>query len=151
MKTFLTHSSFLRAVYIIHHSNYSHPSLEVVHLFLSQKEWQSSIHIQLHCIYFDRRTCSHPFIAWVILSAVVCLFPKKVGSGYAFFQKYDNHFQRILAVIHIFNGTVPFSYFQICSHPILPTHFLSAYFRTQTNVKHLVEVAAIFSEQHQLY
>ena len=149
MKTFLTHSSFLRAVYIIHHSNYSHPSLEVVHLFLSQKEWQSSIlWIALYLLWQENLQSS---IVWVILSAVVCLFPKKVGSGYAFFQKYDNHFHRILAVIHIFNGTVPFSYFQICSHPILPTHFLSAYFRTQANVKHLVEAAAIFSEQHQLY
>ena len=70
-------------------------------------------------------------IVWVILSAIVCLFPKKV----AFFQRYYNYFYRMLSAIHSFNGTVHFSDVKIYSHLMLPTHFLSAYFRTPVTMK----------------
>ena len=30
---------------LFHHSNCSYPSLEVVHLFWSQKEWQGTVYI----------------------------------------------------------------------------------------------------------
>ena len=63
-------------------------------------------------------------IAWIILSAVVCLFPKKVAASYAFFQKYYNYFYSILADIHSFNGTLHFFDVETCLHPFLPTYFL---------------------------
>ena len=126
--TYLWHSNFLVAVYLYHHSNYSHPSLVVVYLFLSQKEWQSSILWRVLYLFWLENLQSS--IAWVFLSAVVYLFPKKVGSSHVFFRRYFNYFYRILAAIHSFNGTVYFFDVKICSHAILPTHFLSAYFRT---------------------
>ena len=50
-------------------------------------------------------------------------------------SKYYNHFYRILAAIHYFNGTVQFSDVKIFSHPNLPTHFLSVYVKTPVPVK----------------
>ena len=53
------------------------------------------------------------------------------------FQRYYNYFHRILAAIYSFNGTVHFSDTKICSHPILPSYFLSAYFRVPVTVKQI--------------
>ena len=127
------HSIFLRSVYLLHHSNCSHPFLKVVYLCLSQKEWQSSILWKVLYLFWQEKLQSS--IVWVIPSAVVCLFPKNVGSSYAFFQRWYNYFYRILAATHPFNDTVHFSDVRIWSHPILPTHFLSAYLRTLVTVK----------------
>ena len=69
---------------------------------------------------------------FVILSG---LFSKKVGSSCAVFERYYNYFYRIFAAVHSFNGTVYFSEVKICSHPILLTHFLSAYSRTPATLK----------------
>ena len=74
-------------------------------------------------------------IVWAIFSVVVYLFPKKRGFSKAFFQKYCDYFERMLADIHSFNGTVYFSNIKICSNPILLTHFLSVYFRTPVTFK----------------
>ena len=63
-------------------------------------------------------------ITWIILSAVVCLFPKKVATSYASFQKYYNYFYSILADIYSFNGTLHFFGVETCLHPFLPTYFL---------------------------
>ena len=89
----LRHSIFLRTVGLFHDSNCNHPSLEVVDLFLSQKECQSSIFWRA-LYFFDRRTCNS------------YLFPKNVGSNYATFQRYYNYLHRILGAIHCFNGIV---------------------------------------------
>ena len=40
-KSYFSHSIILRVVYLFHHFNNNHPSFEVGHLFLSQKEKQS--------------------------------------------------------------------------------------------------------------
>ena len=76
----------------------------------------------------------HSSIVRVILSSVVCLFPKKVGSTYASFKGTiiisTGHSQS--SVIHSFNDPVYFSDVKICSHPILPT--LS--FRVFQNTSH---------------
>ena len=66
----------------------------------------------------------------LILSAAACLFPKKVDSCYALFQRYDKYLYRKLAATHSFNETVHYSDIKICSHAVLPTHFFSSYFRT---------------------
>ena len=124
---------FLRTVYLFHHSNCSHPCLEIMYLFLSQKEWQSSILWSVLYLFWQENLQSS--IIWVILSAVVHLFPKKVGSSYAFSWGLYNCFCKIFANIHSFNSTVHFSDVTIWSHLILPTHFLSAYFRTPVTVK----------------
>ena len=85
-------------------------------------------------------------IVWVILSAAVFLFSKKIGSRYAFYivERHYNYLYRILGAIHSFNSTARFSDVRICSHPILPTHFLSAYFRTQVTVKKTYQSSCIF-------
>ena len=126
---------FLRAVYLFHHSNCSNLSLEVMYLFLSQKEWESSIIWKVLYLFWQENLQSS--IVLVILSAVVFLLPKKVGSSYSIFQRYYNYFYRILAAIHCFNGTVHFFGAKICSCPILSTHFLSAYFRTPFTEKQI--------------
>ena len=54
---------FLRPVYLFHYSNCSHPSHEVVYLFLSPKEWYH-LFFEGFCIYFDRRTCNHPLLEY---------------------------------------------------------------------------------------
>ena len=127
------HAIFLRAVYLFHHSNCSHTSLEVVYLFLSQKAWQAFILWSVVYLFWQENLQSS--IVWVILSAEICLFPKEVGSSYAFFQSYYNYFYRIFAAIHFFNGTVHFYDVKICSHLIFPIHFLSVYIRTPVTVK----------------
>ena len=48
-----------------------------------------------------------------------------------------NYLYKILGAIHSFNGIVHFFYVKICGHPILPTHFRSAYFRTPVTVKQI--------------
>ena len=48
---------FLRAFYLFNYSNCSDPSLEVVHLFLSQKEWQSSICWSVLCPFHSLYYC----------------------------------------------------------------------------------------------
>ena len=78
------HAIFLRAVYLFHHSNCSHTSLEVVYLFLSQKAWQAFILWSVMYLFWQENLQSS--IVWVILSAEICLFPKEVGSSYAFFK-----------------------------------------------------------------
>ena len=74
-------------------------------------------------------------IVWVILAAVACLFLREVGSNYAFFQRYNNYFYRIIEAIHSFNGTAYFPDVKICIYPGFPTQFLSRYFRTPVTVK----------------
>ena len=126
----LRHLTFLRAVYLFNHSNYSHPSFEVVYLFCHRK---NGSHPSLKCtVYFDRRTCSHQCLSNSVSSGM--FISKKVVSSYAFFQRYYNYFCRILAVIHS-NSSVHFSDVKICNHPVLRTHLLSAYFRTPVTVK----------------
>ena len=72
-----------------------------------------------------------------ISSAVLCLFPQNVASSYAFFQRYYDYLYKILAAIHSFSSIVHFSDTKICSDPILPTHFPSAYFRTPVTAKQI--------------
>ena len=49
----------LRAFYLFNQSNYSHPSLEVVYLFLSQKEWHHPF-FEVYCAVFICFTiCCH--------------------------------------------------------------------------------------------
>ena len=62
-----------------------------------------------------------------------------------------NYFYRILAAIHYFNGTAHFSDIKICIHPVLPTYFLSVYFKHQSPWNKLLIEATIFSEKHRLY
>ena len=100
------HSIFLKAVYLFHHSNYSHLSLGVVYLFLLQKEWQSSILWRILKIFWQEILQSS--IVWVILAAVVCLFAKKVVFSHALFQSFYYYINRILAAIHSFHGIAHF-------------------------------------------
>ena len=102
-------------------------SLEVVYLFLSQKEWQSSILWRVIYLFWQENLQSST--VWVILPAIVCLFPEKVGSSSAFFQSYHNYFYWTFQRYCIFSNV------KICSHPILLRKFLSAYFRTPVTVK----------------
>ena len=111
---------------------HSHPSLEVVYMFLLQKEWHSSIPWRI-LYYFDRRICSHSSIVWVIFWKVICLFPKISWFQLCVLSKVLDYFYKILAAIHSFNGTVHFSDIKIYNHTLLLTHFLSAYFRTVLN------------------
>ena len=57
--TYPMHSVLLRAVYLLHHSNCSHTSLEV--LCICFCHIKNGIHpiFEGHYIYFDMRTCSH--------------------------------------------------------------------------------------------
>ena len=66
----------------------------------------------------------------MFLPAVLCLFPKKVCSSYAFFQRHYKYLYGILAVIHSLNGIVLF-FLTLKAN----THFLSAYFRTPVTAK----------------
>ena len=75
----------------------------------------------------------------------------KVGSSYAFLQRYYNYLYRIVAAIHSFNDIVHFSDVKTCSHPILLMHFLSGYFRTSVTWNEFLIEVAVFSEQHRLY
>ena len=91
-------------------------------------------------------------IVWVILSAVVCLLPKNVGSSYAFFQRYYNYFYRILAAISILS-TLPyisrmlkFVAIQFCQRI-----FFQRVSEHQLPWNKLLIKETIFSEQHQLY
>ena len=118
------------------------------YLFLSKKERQSSILWRV--LYLLWRENLQPSIVLVILSAVVCLLPKKVGSSYAFFQRYYNYFYRTLTLIHSFNSTVHFSDVKINNHLILRTYFLSVYFRTPVTVKQTSYRIRSFLEQHPL-
>ena len=102
------------------------------HLFLLQKEYQSSILCRTLYLFWQENM--QLTIVWVISSAIVCLFPRKFASSYVFFQSYCYCFHRILAVIRSCNGTVHFSDVKSISHPFLPTHFLSAYSRTPVTV-----------------
>ena len=104
-----------------------------MYLFLLQKEWQSSIVWRLLYLFWQENLQST--IVWVILSAEVSLFPGKSFFQLCVLSKYYNHFYRILAAIHYFNGTVQFSDVKIFSHPNLPTHFLSVYVKTPVPVK----------------
>ena len=120
----LRHSIFLRTVDLFHDSNGNHPSLEVVDLFLSQKECQSSIFWR--ALYFvDRRTCNS------------YLFPKNVGSNYATFQRYYNYLHRIYSEPSTVSTVlyIVFTDVKICSHSVLSTPLLSAYFRTPVTGK----------------
>ena len=67
---------FLRPVYLFHYSNCSHPSLEVVYLFLSPKEWESPIFWRVLYLFWYKNLQSS--IAWVFLPAVLCLFLQKL-------------------------------------------------------------------------
>ena len=102
---------------------------EVGYLFLSQKEWYSTILWSV--LYLLWRENLQPSIVWVIFSAASRL----VGSTYAFFQRYHNCFYRILAAIRSFKSTVHFPNVKTCRHPVLPARFLSAYFRTPVTIK----------------
>ena len=58
LEDFLTHSIFLRTGYLFNHSNCSHPSLEVVYLFLFF--YGSHLFFEVYCIVFIRcTTCCH--------------------------------------------------------------------------------------------
>ena len=104
-------------------------------MFLSQEEWHSSILWMV--LYLFWRGNLQLSIIWVALREAICLFPKNVGSSYAFFKSYYKDFFRIVAAIHSFKGTVNFSDVKICNHQILPMNFLSAHFRTQVNLKQM--------------
>ena len=104
-------------------------------MFLPQEEWHSSILWMV--LYLFWRNNLQLSIIWVALREAICLFPRKVCSSYAFFKSYYKVFFRIVAAIHSFKGTVNFSDVKICNHQILPMHFLSAYFRTQVNLKQM--------------
>ena len=86
-------------------------------IFFSHSKNGILLFSEWYYIYFHRRTCSH------------LLFDK------LFRQQVLSLFLRTLAGIHSLNGTVHFSGVKICSGPILPMHFLSAYFRTPVIVK----------------
>ena len=124
---------FLRTVSWFNHPKYFHPSFEVRHLFLPQKEWQAFILWKI--LYLFWREILQSSIDWVIFPAVVFLFPKTVGFNYAFFQSYYNCFYRTLAAIHSCSGTVHFSDVKVCNYHLLPMHFLSVCFRILVTVK----------------
>ena len=86
----------------------------------------------IHCL-------SNSFSSGIFIS-------KKIGSRYVFYivERHCNYLYRILAANHSFNSTARFSDVKICSHPIFPTHFLSAYFRTQVTVKKTYQSSYIF-------
>ena len=115
-----------------------------MYLFLLQKEYECSCYI-----YFDRIICTHPLFEQFIQQHYV-YFQKKVGFSYASFERhlficiilyidiiYRHYVYRILAAIYFFNGIVYFSDVKIYNHPILPTQFVSAYFRTPVIVKQI--------------
>ena len=142
------HSPFLWTVYLFHHYNCSHTSLEIVYLLLSQK--RMTVIYSLKCTVFILtgelaviHCLSNSF------SSNMVILKKTIGSSCAFFQGYHNCFYRILAAIHSFNGTIHFSDVKICSNPILLTLLLSVYFRIPVKAKLLIE-AAIFPKQHLL-
>ena len=124
--------------------NCSHPSIEIVYLYLSQKKWQSSIIWNVLYLFWQENLQSSIF--WVTLSAVACLFSKKVGSSCAFFQRYYNYFYRIAAAIHSLNGTAHFSDIQFCQR----TFFQRISERLSTWNRLLIE-AAMFSKQPQFH
>ena len=58
------------------------------------------------------------------------LFYKKLVPAMRSFRITITSSIKILEAMHSFNGTVHVSDVKICSHPILPTLFLSAYLKT---------------------
>ena len=76
----LLYICFLSAFYLFNHSTCSHPSLEVVHLFMSEKVWQSLILWSALCRFHSLHHChSLPLIAICCHSLsldvpLVCLF-----------------------------------------------------------------------------
>ena len=124
--------------------NCSHPSLEIVYMYLSQKEWQTSI--IWNVLYLLWQENLHSSIFWVILSAVACLFSKKVSYSCAFYQMYYNYFYRIAAAIYSFNGAVHFSDIQFCQRTFFQR--ISEHLSTWNRLP--IE-AAMFSKQHQFY
>ena len=90
----LRHSIFLRTVYLFHDSKCNHPSLEVVDLFLSQEEWQSSI--------FWRAL----YLFW-LENLQLMFISKKCWFQLCDLSKVLQLFtQNILGTIHCFNGIV---------------------------------------------
>ena len=80
------------------------------------------IYILKGAVFISRENLRSSII-WVILSAVVCSFPKKAGPSYAFIQRYYKYSYRMLAAIHSFNGNVDFSDINICNYPVLMMDF----------------------------
>ena len=92
---------------------------------MPQKEWQSFI-LWRYLFWRENLLSS---IVWVILSAVMFI-SKKSWFQLCVLWRYYNYFYRTLADRHYFKDTVHFYDVKICSHPVLPTHFFSAHFKT---------------------
>ena len=118
MATFLGRATldieFFKGNYLFHHSDRSYSMFRVEYLFLSRKEWKSSILWRMLFILTGYLGVIH------------------FGNG-MLIPNYD-HFQRRLAAIHSLNGTVYFSDVKICRHRLLPAYFLSAYIRIPASV-----------------
>ena len=115
--------------YLFLQSGCRHPSFDVGYLFLSQKEWHSSTLWRV--LYLSLRENLQSSIVWAILSIVSSIM----------FISIKNWFMRsfrgtiVFTAIHLSKGTAYFSDVRFRSYPILPTHFLSSYFRTPGIVK----------------
>ena len=119
------------------------------HLFFLRKESQSSILWMVQYLFW--REILQSSSVWLIISAVVYLFPKTVGSNYALFQKCYNYFFRNITAIHTFNSNIYFSDVEICSHNFCQLNFFQHISEHELLLKKLVIEEATFSEQDRLY
>ena len=112
-----------RQVYLFNNFNCSHPSFHVEYPLLTHKEWQSFILWEMLYLFWLGNLSN-------FFSCNDYSLKKKLISVMLSFRSTITSSIKILAGMHSFNSTVLFSDFKICSHPILPTLFLWAYFKT---------------------
>ena len=80
--------NLLRKVYLFHNFNYSQPFLGIGYLLLSLKEWQWFIIWSVLYLFWRRENLQSSCLSNSFSSNVYLV--KKVGSSYAFSQKYYN-------------------------------------------------------------
>ena len=80
--------NILRQVYLFLNFNCSHPSFDIGYLLLSLKEWQWFILWSVLYLYWRRENLQSSCLSYSFSNNVYLV--KKVGSSYAFSQKYYN-------------------------------------------------------------
>ena len=119
-----------------------------MYLFLSQKEWQSSIPCRVLYLFWQENVLL--CIARSILSPVACLFPKHLVPAMCsfkdiiIFREYSQSslFSMVLCIF----PTLKFGTMQFCQRA-----FFQHILEHQPPLNKLRIEAAIFSEQHRLY
>ena len=80
--------NILRQVYLFLNFNCSHPSFDIGYLLLPLKEWQWFILWSVLYLYWRRENLQSSCLSYSFSNNVYLV--KKVGSSYAFSQKYYN-------------------------------------------------------------